>query len=224
MKKERLERENYISFFNMILIVGIDLLIVLGFGNYYYDLQVLAFSNSNTLLFIHDSLSKKIIVFASFIILFCILLNFKTKYSKRIMGIKIYLFISIVVFVISFFTLIYSFFQYDDLNREGIRVRNGITITDKNYIWNDIEYVEVSYERGYKNEIDIIYNIHLYDGTILNACNSKEFFNKITDLDKFMKSKDIKIIRSNIKAIDYGDFEKRYKGERMQVILELFNK
>jgi hypothetical protein len=39
-----------------------------------------------------------------------------------------------------------------------------------------------------------------------------------------MKDKDIKIIRSTIKVTDYSDFEKRYKGDSMQVILEILNK
>lgn len=227
MKKETIKRQgsmSSISFAQLFIILCIALPIILCLYYFYYDFQISIFSNNNTLLFIHDNLSKIIIVSSPFIILFCISFNIQSDTSIRIMKIRIYLFISIVIFIISSFILVCQFFECVDINKEGIYARNGIFSANKNYMWSDVTYAEVSYERGYKNEIDIIYNIHLNDGTIVNACNTKDFFGNITNLDNFMKDKEIKIIRSNIKPSDYSDFTKRYKGDRMQVILEILNK
>ncbi|WP_224037100.1 hypothetical protein [Clostridium gelidum] len=97
-------------------------------------------------------------------------------------------------------------------------------LKNKNYMWSDVTYVGVSYCHGYKNKIDIIYNIHLNDGTIVNACDSDDYFKNIVNLDNFMKDKGVEINRSKIQPNDYSGFEERYEGDKMQVIFEILNK
>lgn len=89
---------------------------------------------------------------------------------------------------------------------------------------------EVSYKRGYKNKIEISYDIYLNDGKIVHANNAEKFFRDIINLNNFMKDKKIVINREKILSNDYSDFVSRYKGptrsndDGLKVVLEIFNK
>lgn len=213
-----------ITFIDLAIMFIIAFPVILFISNFYYKFQNTMFSNADELLFVHDSLSLIIIFFSPGIILFCIILHIRINTSIKIMRVKIFLFIPIVVFIISLFVLTLQFFKYTGISNEGISVRNGILSSSKNYTWSDVTDVEVSYELGYKNRIDIHYDIHLNDGTIVNAHDSEDFFSKIVNLDNFIKNKGIKIIRSNIKPSDYGEFDYVFHGDRMKVILSILNK
>jgi len=198
----------------------------------YYKFQTSIFSNDNTLLFVNNAIADYIIIFSPPIIILCIILRIKNVSSIKIMKIKLYSFIAILTFVISVFILVCQFFEYSDINREEIHVRNGLFFADKNYMWSDVTYAEVSYENGNKNNIDIVYNIYLNDGTKINVRNSDDFFSKIVNLDNFMKDKKIKINRSTIQPSDYNRIKNTYNNNRkgkdisdtMQVVLQILNK
>ncbi|NRT73823.1 hypothetical protein [Clostridium beijerinckii] len=195
MKKETIQKQNTkITFFDFVFVFSIALPIMMYIGDFYYKLQKSVFSNANTLLFIHDKLSELITVSSPIIILCCIVLNIKISTSIRIMKIKIFLFISILVFIISLLILVFQFFKCTDISNEGIFVRNGMLSSNKNYTWSDVTDVEVSYELGYKHKVEIDYNIHLNDGTIVNAHDSEDFFSNIVNLDNFIKIKGLRLL------------------------------
>ena len=195
----------------------------------YYKFQTSAFSNDNTLLFVNNKIAGIIIFFSPAIIISCIILRIKNNITIKIMRIKFFSFIAILTFIISIFILVCQFFEYSDITKEEIHVRNGLFFEDKNYMWSDVTYVEVSYKNGNKNNIDIIYTIYLNDGTKINVYNSNNFFSKIINLDNFMKDKKIKINRSTIQPSDYKRIENTYKGEgrevsdRLQVVLKILD-
>ncbi|NRT73824.1 hypothetical protein [Clostridium beijerinckii] len=225
MKKETTQKQSTkITFIDLAIMFIIALPVILFISNFYYKFQNTMFSNADELLFVHDSLSLIIICFSPGIILFCIILHIRINTSIKIMRVKIFLFIPIVVFIISLFVLTLQFFKYTGVSNEGISVRNGILSSSKNYTWSNVTDVEVSYELGYKHKVEIDYNIHLNDGIIVNAYNSEDFFSNIVNLDNFIKNKGIKIIRSNIKPSDYGEFDYVFHGDRMKVILSILNK
>lgn len=198
----------------------------------YYNVQTSVFFNDNTLLFVNNKVAGIIIFISPAIIISCIILRIKSNISIKIMKIKFFSFIAILTFVISACILVCQFFEYSDINKDEIHVRNGLIFTDKNYMWSDVTYAEVSYESGNKGQIDIIYNIYLNDGTKINVRNSNDFFSKIVNLDNFMKDKKIKINRSTIQPSDYKKIENTYNNNRkgkdisdtMQVILQILNK
>ena len=226
MKKETTKRQSEICSFGIesFIILCIAVPIILGLNSFYYNFQKSIFSNADTILFIHDKLSGFIIFFSPLIILFCIASNIKSNTSIRIMKVKIFSFIAIVIFAISILILILQFFECVAINKERIYVRSGIFSTNKNYMWSDVTDVEVSYEIGPKHKIDISYNMHLDDGTIVDASDSQDFFSNIINLDDFIKDKRIKIIRSNIKSSDYSEFTGVFDDDRMKVILKILNK
>ncbi|NRT73827.1 hypothetical protein [Clostridium beijerinckii] len=197
----------------------------------YYNFQTSVFSNENTLLFVNNKIAGFIIFFSPAIMISCIILRIKNYVSIKIMKIKIFSFITILTFVISVFILVGQFFEYTDINKEEIHVRNVLFFTDRNYIWDDVAYAEVSYESGNKGKIDIIYNIYLNDGTKIDVRNSNDFFSKIVNLDNFMKDKKIKINRKTIQSNDYTSIENTYNNNKgkdisdtMQVVLQILNK
>ena len=137
---------------------------------------------------------------------------------------------TIIVFIISVSVISCEFFDYADINKKGIYVSNGIFIKSKEYKWSDVTYSEVSYKRGYKNKIEIIYDIYLNDGEVVHAYSAEKFFRDIINLDNFMKDKKIVINREKILSNDYSDFSSQYKGptrsndDGLKVVLEIFNK
>ena len=200
-------------------------------NSWYYKSQMSIFSSNNALLFISPSLAGLIIFYSPFTIIFSMMYSIRNvSYLSyiRIMKIKVFSLIAIVTFIISAFILVFQFYEWTDINQEGICTRNGIFSTNKNYVWNDVEYVNVSYYREGGNKsvskIILIYDIHLNDGTIVNVYNSKSFFSNIVNLDNFMEDRKIKINRSKIQASDYKDFQTRYVGNKLQVLLELLDK
>lgn len=211
-------------FFGIIPIV-ISLPITNFLNDWYYKFQMSVFSSDNTLLFIYSKVSDSIIFLSPYMIAFCIMLSIKRISSIQIMKVNIFSVIAIVILIVSTFTLACKFFECVDINKDGIQVRSSMFFTNKNYTWSDVRSAEVSYERGgWKNNIEITYDIYLNDGTILNARNSKDFSSNIVNLDNFIKNENIKIIRSNIQASDYSDFEYRFKDDGMKVVLQILNK
>jgi len=146
------------------------------------------------------------------------------------MKIKVFSFIAIIIFVMSTFILVYQFFQYTDINKDGINVKRGILLTDKKYMWSNVTYAEVSYEHTSKSNTRIIYNIYLNDGTILDVRNSEGFFHKIIYIDDFMKNKKIDIVRGTLEAKDYSSYKEALKSkdkevvDNIQVVLQILNK
>jgi len=207
-----------------------SMIITMILNSWYYKLQMSIFSSNNALLFISPSLAGLIIFYSPFTIIFSMMYSIRNvSYLSyiRIMKIKVFSLIAIVTFIISAFILAFQFYEWADINQERICIRNGIFSTNKNYVWNDVEYVNVSYtlEGGDKSTSKLIltYDIHLNDGTIVNAYNSKSFFRDIVNLDNFMKDKKIKINRSKIQASDYNYFQTRYVGNKLQVLLEILD-
>jgi hypothetical protein len=80
----------------------------------------------NTLLFIHDNISEKIIFFSPYIIVLLVILNIRKKFQIKIIKIKICLLIAIIVFLGSAFLLYFQFFKYVNIGKEGIYISNGI--------------------------------------------------------------------------------------------------
>ena len=218
-------------FFVGIIPMVSSMIITTILNSWYYRLQMSIFSSNNALLFISPSLAGLIIFYSPFTIIFSMMYSIRNvSYLSyiRIMKIKVFSLIAIVTFIISAFILVFQFYEWTDINQEGICTRNGVFSTNKNYVWNDVEYVDVSYYRegGDKSarKLILIYDIHLNDGTIVNAYNSKNFFGNIVNLDNFMENKKIKINRSKIQASDYKDFQIRYEGNTLQVLLEILDK
>jgi hypothetical protein len=227
------EKKNKISevFFIGVIPLISSMTITTLLNSWYYKFQMSIFSSNNALLFISPSLAGLIIFYSPFTIIFSMMYSIRNvSYLSyiRIMKIKVFSLIAIVTFIISAFILAFQFYEWTDINQEGICIGNGIFSTNKNYVWNDVEYVNVSYTRegGDKSASKIIltYDIHLNDGTIVNSYNSKSFFSNIVNLDNFMKDKKIKINRSKIQASDYKDFQTRYVGNKLQVLLEILDK
>ncbi|EKQ57618.1 MULTISPECIES: hypothetical protein [unclassified Clostridium] len=190
---------------------------------WYFKNQKSFFMSSNTLLFLHSEITKWIILYSPFLIMFLIVIGLRNSSSIRIIKIRALLLIPVIISAVSIFILIYEFFEYTDINQDGIRIRNGIFSTNKNYQWNDIDNVQVSYKRGYRNKIDPIYDIHLKDGTVLNTCDAEDFYSNIITLDNFIKDNKIKIIRSKIQPNDYNDLRNSFSEDRLEVVLEILN-
>ncbi|WP_238917544.1 hypothetical protein [Clostridium sp. YIM B02555] len=217
------------------------------FSDWYYNFQIFEFANENTLLFIHDSISSTIIFFSPPIIIFLIMLNIttdphikivndsyiktKTYSSIKIMKVRFCLFIAIIILLISAFLILSGFFSYTNITTEGIYIRNSFVSNVKEYNYNDVTYVDVSYRRGNKGAILIDYDIYLNDGKIVHADDSNNFFDNIVKVDELLRSKKIKINRQKILEKDYGDFESRFKGSGktnvpnlLEVVLKILDK
>lgn len=190
---------------------------------WYYKFQKSNLSTGNTLLFIHSNVANKVIFYVPFIIVFFIVLSIRNTIKNGTTKINVFALIAIVIFIISAFILLFEFFNYTDINKEGICIRNGMFLSNKNYNWNDVADVEVSYKRGYKGKMDIIYNIYLNDGTIINTWNSKDFFSNIENTDNFIKDKKVKITRNKVKSSDYNDFNGSFSEDRLKIALEILN-
>lgn len=222
------------------------LMISIFFCNWYYNFQILRFSNENTLLFVSNNIASAIIIVSPLIIIYFIMLNITTDphikiitythvknvtYTPiKILKVKICLFIAIITFIISVSLIFCEFFDYTDINKEGIYVSTGIFLKSKEYKWSDVTSAEVSYKRGNKNKIEISYDIYLNDGKIVHAYRAENFFRDIINLDNFMKNKKVVINREKIHSNDYSDFVSQYKGptrsndDGLKVVLEIFNK
>jgi hypothetical protein len=217
-----------------ILIYGVTIIILTPIttllSSVYYKSQMLIFSKNSTLLFLHPSVVDLIIFYSPFTMAFLIIFSIRnTGYLSylsylRIMKIKFFSFIAIIIFIISVFILGFQFFKCTDINEEGICIKNSVFSENKNYGWSDVQYVNVSYNHEYKNKIELTYDIHLNDGTIVKARGSKGFFSNIINLDNFIKDKKINIIRSKIQPNDYKDFQNSFDPDTLQVVLEILDK
>lgn len=87
-----------------------------SFNYWYYSFQISKFSNDSTLLFIHDHISQWIIIFAPLIITVLIIFIIKNNSHINIVKVKICMFITIIIFIISAFLLFLKFFDYTDIN------------------------------------------------------------------------------------------------------------
>ncbi|NRT73822.1 hypothetical protein [Clostridium beijerinckii] len=229
MKKNKKSPKFFIIY--LILYMAVLPLFLFLFKSY-YRFQASIFLDDNTLMFVNNSIAQYVIAFAPGIIILCIMLRITNNNSTRIMKIKFWTFIAILTFIISTFILICQFFEYSNIKNDGIFVRNGLFFSERTYMWSDVTYAEVSYESGNKGQIDIIYDIHLDDGTKIKLRNASDFFDKIVNLDNFIKDKKIKINRSTIQPNDYAKIEHTYNQDKkggdisdtMKVILQILNK
>ncbi len=217
--------------FDVMIPMLISLPITFILDSEYYKLQVLKFKASDTLLFIHDNVSEKIIFFSPYIVVLLIILSFRNRFQYKIIKINICLLIGIIVFLSSTILLYLQFFKYTAIERERIYISNGIFSKSEEYKWIDVTQVEASYKRGNRNKIIIIYDIYLNDGKIIDTCNSDDFFEKIIDIDNIMKDNNITINRKKILSSDYDDFVIQYKDkekdldvDRLDVILKILDK
>ncbi|EKQ54713.1 MULTISPECIES: hypothetical protein [unclassified Clostridium] len=223
------------------------LIIAIYFSDWYYDFQILKFSNESTLLFVHDNMSSAIIFFSPLIIIFLIILNIITApYIKivkdsnirtitqspiKIFKVRICLFIAIITFAISVSLILSEFFNYANVNKDGIHVRKSILSNIKDYDWSDVTYAKVSYERVNKGSLKINYDIYLDDGQIVHAQDSEYFFENIVKVDDLLQNKKIKIYRQKIRDSDYSSFVSQYKGpgktrvpNLLDVVLKILDK
>ncbi|WP_017212562.1 hypothetical protein [Clostridium beijerinckii] len=195
----------------------------------YYRFQMLRFKMPNTLLFIHDNISEKIIFFSPYIIVLLVILNIRKKFQIKIIKIKICLLIAIIVFLGSAFLLYFQFFKYVNIGKEGIYISNGIFLKNEGYTWGEVTHAEVSYKRGNRNKIILIYNIYMNDGEKIDAYDSDDFFEKIIDIDNIIKDNNIKINRKKILNSDYNDFITQYKDkdsgvDRLEIVQGILDK
>ncbi|NOW06130.1 hypothetical protein [Clostridium beijerinckii] len=195
----------------------------------YYRFQMLRFKMPNTLLFIHDNISEKIIFFSPYIIVLLVILNIRKKFQIKIIKIKICLLIAIIVFLSSAFLLYFQFFKYVNIGKEDIYISNGIFSKNEGYTWGDVTHAEVSYKRGNRNKIILIYNIYMNDGEKIDAYDSDDFFKRIIDIDNIIKDNNIKINRKKILNSDYNDFITQYKDkdsgvDRLEIIQGILDK
>jgi len=216
-------------FYAIVPILG-SLPIVLFLNDWYYNFQISKLTNDNTLLFIHDDVSQLIIFFLPLSIVFLIIFTIKNYFNMNIMELKICLVTTITIFIISVCVLSLNFFDYTDINKEGLHVRNSIFSNIKDYKWSEVTSAKVSYKRGNKGAIIISYDIYLNDGKIVNTNDSEYFFDNIIDLDNLIQNKKIAINRQKILSSDYNDFVRQYKGpgsaktDRLEVVLKIFDK
>jgi hypothetical protein len=112
-------------------------------------------------------------------------------------------FLSVLILftVMSICLLTYEFFSYSIVTRESIISRDNVFRKQVNYKLEDINNISVSafIERiRRKNRIVLYYTIYTNDGKTIELNESKEFWEKIVDLDKYLESKGLKIKRQKI--------------------------
>ncbi len=219
--------QNVMIFF-IVLITSLPILNFLY--DWYYNFQISKLSNASTLLFIHDDISQWIITFSIPITIFLIIFSIKNYSHMNAIEVKICLIIIITIIMILTFFLFLKFFDYTDINKDGIHVRNNIFSNIKDYKWSDVTSAKVSYKRGNKGALIISYDIYFDDGKIVHANDSKDFFNNIANLDNLMQNEKIVIDRQKILSKDYNDFVSQYQGpggvktDRLEVVLKILSK
>jgi len=174
--------------------------------------------------------SQVVIVGVPIILALLCIIKYKNKetFSMEKKGIYNKLILFIFGAYILFLTI--DFFNYSVISTDSIKVRTGMTARVKEYTWEDVKAVDVRYDYGYKNSIEVAYYLDLSDGKRVNAFNSNHFFDDILNLDDFIVEKGIPIARDVIKSEDMEKFKTQFEGkgrttvDRLNVLIELFQK
>lgn len=233
MKKIKKDSNGWQFLIAYMPITLISLPIIDFLKDWYHGIQISKLSSESSLLFIHSRETFDIMFFSVFIMLFIIVsifLPIKDKFHIEVKKVIGCLSIAGIVFIISASLLYSEFFNYTDINKYGIHIRNGISSDIKEYKWSDVSYAKVSYNGINKGSLMISYDIYINDGQIVHAYNSEDFFNDILTIDNLMQSENITIKRQKISSDDYNTFTRHFKSsdsekvKQLDVLLKIFDK
>ncbi|NPC94396.1 hypothetical protein HOO54_19760 [Bacillus sp. WMMC1349] len=166
------------------------------------ELQISLFASSDRLVFSSDPF-KFYYLFLSF---FCI--PYAIRKFKR--GDRSQLPVSFILFVVAVSLFCNDFFQYQEVQRDAISIRDGLFSSTKQYNIKDITSVHANYKEELTDPFVIHYDLELKDGNEVSTARSIEFFEKAAQLDGFLLKQGIHIERSGIKQSDLDDLIKRY--------------
>lgn len=189
----------FFVFFGLLSFVG-TMSLYDRFGN----LQMKMLTASDNLLFCSD-----VSIFYSLLLTFiCIPYTVrKVITSKGYQG-RLQLPLSLILLVVGLTLLCNAFFQYQNIGKNSIVMREGLISSTKHYDMEDVTSVHAYYQKGLKGALYLKYDLTLNDGKKIDAALSDEFYNKADELDKLLQRQGIHIERSGIKKKDQAQLEK----------------
>lgn len=175
-----------------------------GFTTVYAWLQALVFRTAETILFVQGDWYILISLVTFCIIGFCVRLWLETHKAKYW---SVYIpYVVVGVFLLGTLAQLGQFFNYSRITAEGVFVRQGV-ISERHYSWEHVHDVDLScrFERGSKGpeRARIYYVVTMDDGRSINLSLSKDFGNKILEVDALFEKNGVPIVRHPIPAINY---------------------
>lgn len=220
-------------FILFLILVLLSIPFILSLVDWLAEQQILQFSSPDRLIFVQSSSMVMLLVGIPIALICCFITFLEDKKKKRILFVNKYLFIGLVIAIVGSLFVGNGFYSYTHLDEGGIKTRNGLFTKEIEHGWESAESVSVTYyisnNPRSSNNINLHYDLHMANGSIVNLYHSSEFFTHILQTDQYLQGLGIPINRSRIHPEDLAVFVENFKGpgklkniDRLKVTEEVF--
>ncbi|MCR8657507.1 hypothetical protein [Paenibacillus endoradicis] len=214
---------NFIKIAFFPLAMAIMMSISLLFSNVAKKIQSSIFSDNNSLLFIPGDASNnaEFWVFISSILYIFIWMIFKFNFRSRKMKIIFNSIVSIMLLG-NILNTIKASYDYYDITKEHILIRENRDSKVRMYNFSDISYVEATYRtfksRNSPDRYYFVYKVYMKNGMEFDMVDSPDFEKYIINVDKILQNNNIEIIRDySAKYFLYKICENRCSNDILKI-------
>lgn len=203
------------------------LFIGIFFAQLFEMMQVSLFHSEADVLFMHTNITNAIMAVGLLICfgVFWFLYNTRAKPKKY--------FMVLALFIITLSVSLIDIFSYSVINDKEIIIKKNFAEKAKHYGWLEVNSASIDYSYGRdkygKKYMIFKYYLTLNDGNKVSFRNSEEFrsYNKVISITEILKSKGIRIIKTDINSEDLyliiSKYDDEYGHDTERMFRELYN-
>ncbi|NPC94394.1 hypothetical protein HOO54_19750 [Bacillus sp. WMMC1349] len=189
------------GFIILLVWCGLCFLAALLFYQLYEKLQISLLASSDRLFFSSDPFKFYYLFLVFFLMPFALQ---TVKKGSRFLP------FSRILFVVGIILLWNGMFQYQEVKKNDMYVRDGWLSITNHYTIKDIVSVDANYHKRITGTFMLDYDLELKNGNKVSFTMSDDFYEHAVKLDELLKQQGIHIERSGIKQSDEAELANQY--------------